>query len=260
MKGLELSLILITTLTFNSPIFASDIPWSDESFSYFANGESVAEIIQHLADLQGVPVNIEGGSETVNASFHNTTRERVFQQLVRLYGLRWFYDGRTLYVDDGNNAVVETIELKRMSAAEFRSRLMDLNIPIDRFYWHISAPEGLVMVGGPQGLVRRIVDLAHTLDGARRGFDTVYRWTDANGQTHFSTDGQEAPGHANVLNLRRTDKENTTHAQPSPEASVAMETDLDIETLRETVARIERQIQVNTTAPGASMMSPATAW
>ncbi|MEX1066998.1 MAG: secretin N-terminal domain-containing protein [Aquisalimonadaceae bacterium] len=223
---------------------ASEIPWSMEPFSYYANDERVSEIITHMAGLQGIPVIFKGKvDETISASFRNTTRQEIFRQLVKVYDLHWFYDGHILYVDRVDNAAVESIRLHTVSVEEFKAYLIDLGVLNDRFYWRAAPSEGIVVVGGPEEFLRRVRELAEMVDTGQRSFDTVYKWNDKNGLTHFSSDRGAAPHGADVLRVRRgsgieferTDRQKTTR-DAGGTAEIRR-------TLTEVAAKIQRQVE-----------------
>src|SRR5690242_3198501 len=88
----------IAVVCSSGTVFATEIPWRPEKFSYVAQDKPLKDLIQDFAASQGLSVVVDPGvSGTVNGKFNLPPRE-MLDTLTSSFGLTWYYDGSVLYV------------------------------------------------------------------------------------------------------------------------------------------------------------------
>ena len=199
------SLILLT-YGYSGLTFAKALTWSDSSFSLYARKDGLQDVLSGLASSQSIPVEIDESVEgTVNGSFIDTTRKLIFDQLIETYDLVWYFDGHILYIDKLQNTESKTISLRSIHPAEFKRQLIQLGVYREdgRFHWREVGNKKLVHISGPAPFVRKVSSMATKLDISFKSSDTVYKWKDAKGLTHYSTNAGDAPNKARTIDLPR---------------------------------------------------------
>ncbi len=198
LSGVVLALTCIT-------VSAADIKWSSHPYTLYSKQDSLRDILTGLAASESIPVEVsESVQDVISANFENMTRKAIFQQLVEAYGLAWYYDGHRLYIDRLENTQAATIRLRSLSVAAFRAHLNKLGVIDDdyRYGWQSIDHKKLIYISGPAPFVERVTQMAKILDDSSRSVETIYKWTDKAGVTHYSSDAAEAPNRAKIIEVQ----------------------------------------------------------
>ncbi|MGF1526674.1 MAG: secretin N-terminal domain-containing protein [Candidatus Competibacterales bacterium] len=180
---------------------AARLDWPDRPYSYYANEESLRDVLKSLATSHGMPAVISDEIDaSVSVNFTSRYPREIFEQLVRAYNLTWYFDGKTLYIYKLDELVSQTIRLNRTSVDAFEQELRELGVYDERFYWRSIPARGLIYVTGPERYITLIKEWVVALDSApeRPQGGAVYTWTDANGITHFSSEPPDNLGRSNL--------------------------------------------------------------
>lgn len=168
---------------------AAPVPWKDEPYSHFSDGEPLSELLKTLAAQQDLPIVVSPKvKEVVSLHFINRTPSSIFAELVRNYGLTWYYDKESLFVYKEDEAQAASVSMKKMSPQEFTNTLKRLDVLDERFQWEISEVDNVIYFSGPERFVSTVLSMAKTLDGQTLARRQIYRWKDKRGVVHFSSE------------------------------------------------------------------------
>lgn len=155
-----LALGLATTTT--APL-AGPAPWPEAAFSYYAEGQTVAKVLQDFAagfnlTLQSsVPMDAAPLSDKVTARFNTKNPTEFIERLSGTYGLQWFTHAGVLHVSRSQDLVVKSVPSTSLSAgANIRQVLSSLGVLEPRFGWGELPEQGVVVISGPPAYVRLI--------------------------------------------------------------------------------------------------------
>jgi type II secretory pathway component GspD/PulD (secretin) len=192
---------LSVLLQLSSASWAGSI-WGDGAYSIYANQDSLSAILESLGESQGMTVVVSDSiNELVSLNLEGKNRSEVFQVLVSTYGLTWYFDGYSLFVDRLSNTKTETITLQSISPRAFKRQLVDLGLlsSVNNYYWKAVERKGLISISGLPPFVDRVKQVAMSLDDKKNKVYYIYKWRADNGQMHFSSDPTEAPVHAESM-------------------------------------------------------------
>ena len=223
--------IMLASILYCSLANAAEVQWNDRPYSLYAKQDSLHNIITRLAVSAGVPVDVsESVDDIISVKFDQLSRQEIFQQLVNAYGLTWYYDGNRLYVDRLENTQSKTIKLNSLSVAAFKKYLQKLGL-IDgsqHVQWQSIDNKRLVYISGPSPFIEKVSEMATMLDGEEEvEADTVYRWVDASGVTHFSSDAGEAPSQSMIYEIQTSHisrLNNPANAEGNAQADASIDT------------------------------------
>jgi len=178
--------------------------WPRTPYSHFARGQPVADLLQDLGNAHGIPVIASDKvTGTVNAAFNDVEPGQLFDELVRSYGLMWYYDGAAIHVYSASEAESRVIRLVGIDADGLRQRLVDLGLWDPRYDWRQTDGGKLIHVTGPPKLVETIASLS--VEAGEDGDEMVIRvvslnhaWVDDR-QFNFRDQSLTIPGVATVL-------------------------------------------------------------
>ncbi|HRJ54056.1 MAG TPA: DUF4124 domain-containing protein [Candidatus Thiothrix moscowensis] len=171
------------------PLSAASLPWEGGVYSHFSDQEPLSEVLKTLAASQDTPIVVSPAvKEIVSLKLKEVTPKAMFDELVRTYGLIWYYDKESLYVYKEEEAQTASVSLKNRSPEEFTATLKRLEVLDERFKWNVSEIDNLVYFTGPERFISSVLELAQVTDTQRLARQRVYRWTDRNGVTNFSSE------------------------------------------------------------------------
>ncbi|MFT5083264.1 MAG: type II secretory pathway component GspD/PulD (secretin) [Lentisphaeria bacterium] len=198
--------LLCALLQTGSLCWASNVIWSREPYTIYARGENLQNILVSLGESQGMHVDVDPSIiDLVSLSNEGKSRQEIFQMLVGTYGLAWHYDGYSMFVDKLANIETVTIQLKSISPAGLKHQLSELGVldanMSSEFNWRSVDHAGIVFISGIPSFLGRIKNIARSLDVNKVKTNTVYKWQDKKGHTHYSSDPTEAPYGAKALDM-----------------------------------------------------------
>ncbi|WP_217273961.1 type III secretion system outer membrane ring subunit SctC [Shewanella sp. VB17] len=144
---------------------AQQLDWVDREFKYYANNDSLRDVITNFATNYGVAAAISDQvSEQISGRFTPEDPTAFLNYLSSLYNLIWYYDGAVLYVNKAVETQSKLIQLKQVPVRELRSTLESTGIWDQRFGWKAITGKGSVYVAGPPRYVQLVIQIAEVLE------------------------------------------------------------------------------------------------
>lgn len=176
---------LITAANVN----AAPLPWSGGVYSHFSDQEPLGEVLKTLAASQNTPIVVSPKvKDVVSLKLKEMAPKDMFEELVRTYGLIWYYDKESLYIYKEEEAQTASVSLKNRSPDEFTAALKRLDVLEDRFKWQVSEIDNLIYFTGPERFISSVLEMASVVDSQRLARSRIYRWKDANGVMNYSNE------------------------------------------------------------------------
>jgi type II secretory pathway component GspD/PulD (secretin) len=168
---------------------AAPVPWKGDNYSHFSDQEPLAELLKTLVSLQDLPIVVSPKvKEVVSLHFQGKKPEEIFNELVRNYGLIWYYDKEALFIYKEDEVQTASVSMKKMSPQEFTNALKRLQVLDDRFQWEISEVDNIIYLTGPERFISSVLDMAKVMDTQDLSRRQVYRWKDKEGVVNFSSE------------------------------------------------------------------------
>jgi type III secretion protein C len=124
--------------------------WPMAPYTYFANQESLEDVLQRFASGFSLSLHLSGGvAGVVNGKFTAATPTEFMDKLAGVYGLTWFVYAGTLFVSPASAMVTKTISVGNGAISGLRQALDKLGVIDDRFGWGELPDQGLALVSGP---------------------------------------------------------------------------------------------------------------
>ena len=169
-------------------VAAAPVPWKKEPYSHFSDQEPLDELVKTLASLQDLPIVVSPKvKEVVSLHFQSRKPEDIFNELVKNYGLIWYYDKEALFVYKEDEVQTASVSMKTMSPREFTNALKRLQVLEDRFQWEASEVDNIIYMTGPERFVSAVLAMARVMDNQELSRRQVYRWKDKRGVVNFSS-------------------------------------------------------------------------
>lgn len=158
--------ILAWMVGYPGVVFSAQPNWSKEPFSYFAQGQSLAEILTSFASSYSIPVVIsESVNDTVNGELKQDSPVAFLDYLAKVYNLTWYYDGHILYIYKTNETKSKLIKLTAfLNASQLKRHLEKLGIWDRRFNWRVIPSKDLLYVAGPPRYVELVRETVAALE------------------------------------------------------------------------------------------------
>lgn len=161
--ALGAALLALGLSTTTGSTLAGPPPWPEAAFSYYADGQTVAKVLQEFAagfnlTLQlSAPLNTTPLSDKVTGRFNVKNPTEFIERLSGTYGLQWFTHAGVLHVSRSQDLVVKSVPSTSLSAgANIRQVLGSLGVLEPRFGWGELPEQGVVVISGPPAYVRLI--------------------------------------------------------------------------------------------------------
>ena len=140
---------------------AGSLGWLNEPYGYRANNESLRSLLYDFGTALDVPVIV---STRINVVADDQVplmpAEEFLAEVHARFGLIWVYDGTTLYLYDGAEAVEETVEFPFARRDLFKSALEAVSIRGVPLSWIFLPGENRLQLSGPPRFVAWGKDLA----------------------------------------------------------------------------------------------------
>ncbi|WP_394390347.1 type III secretion system outer membrane ring subunit SctC [Shewanella woodyi] len=141
------------------------LDWVERDFKYYANNDSLRDVITNFATNYGVSAAVSGQvSEQVSGRFTPDDPEAFLNYLASLYNLTWYYDGAVLYVYKAVETQSKLIQLNQVPVEELRNTLISTGIWDQRFGWKAISGKGSVYLAGPPRYVQLVTQVAEVLE------------------------------------------------------------------------------------------------
>ena len=168
---------------------AAPLPWNDKAYSHYSDQEPLAEMLKTLAANQGTPITLSPMvDDVVSMHYKNKATRDIFDDLIKTYGLIWYYDGEAVFVYKEEEARRGSVSMENMSPGEFSDALKRLEVLDDQFHWEISEVDNVIYFTGPERFVSSVLSMAELMDSNASKRTKVFKWVDAAGRTHYSNE------------------------------------------------------------------------
>ncbi len=166
------------------------VPWSNRTYSHYANAEPLASVVKSFMASQGIPVVVsEKVKDVVSLRYEDLAPAAFMDKLASAHRLLWYYDGSVMFVYSGDEIQTATLKLQHLSVEDFTQMASDMGIRDARFAWQGSSKDRVIYVSGPPRFVELTMELARAQDKPGKSLTgpVAYRWVDARGVTHLSS-------------------------------------------------------------------------
>ena len=182
-------ILIVCLLLLTKAAWAAPLTWSQQAYSHFSDQEPLVDLLQTLASTQKVPVVLSPQiKDVVSLHYKQQLPEVIFDNLVKTYGLIWFFDGETLYVYKENEAQRGSVSLEKMTPQAFTTAMKRLNVLDSQYHWEVSEVDNMIYFTGPERFVSSVLDMAKMMDTQKLERPQVYKWIDAKGQVNYSNE------------------------------------------------------------------------
>ncbi|MFZ1341824.1 MAG: DUF4124 domain-containing protein [Thiothrix eikelboomii] len=182
-------ILVVFLLLLTKAAWAAPLTWSQQAYSHFSDQEPLVDLLQTLASTQKVPVVLSPQiKDVVSLHYKQQLPEVIFDNLVKTYGLIWFFDGETLYVYKENEAQRGSVSLEKMTPQAFTTAMKRLNVLDSQYHWEVSEVDNMIYFTGPERFVSSVLDMAKMMDNQKLERPQVYKWIDAKGQVNYSNE------------------------------------------------------------------------
>lgn len=182
-------MLVVCLLLLTKAAWAAPLTWSQQAYSHFSDQEPLVDLLQTLASTQKVPVVLSPQiKDVVSLHYKQQLPEVIFDNLIKTYGLIWFFDGETLYVYKENEAQRGSVSLEKMTPQAFTTAMKRLNVLDSQYHWEVSEVDNMIYFTGPERFVSSVLDMAKMMDTQKLERPQVYKWIDAKGQVNYSNE------------------------------------------------------------------------
>jgi len=193
------------------------VPWQEVSYSYYADNQRAARVLQDFAGSFGLTLDMNTDIGTrANGRYNATSPTEFLNRFTGSLGLTWFVYAGTLHVSRSADTITRSLSIQNANVSAIRTALGDLGLIDTRFGWGELPDQGVVMVSGPPAYVELIEKTIATLPrntSASGQQMVVYKLQHAevnDRQIQFRDTQVTIPGVASILrNLLQRDSGNT---------------------------------------------------
>ncbi|MHC0522827.1 type III secretion system outer membrane ring subunit SctC, partial [Vibrio harveyi] len=147
------------------PSHASELNWSDQPFRYYADNDSLKELLNNFGANYRVSVSVSDKvNDRVSGRFTPEDPAEFLDYLAQVYNLMWYFDGAVLHVYKATETRSRLLQLELLTARELRSTLISTGIWDSRYGWRAAENKGLVYLAGPPRYVDLVVQTAEALE------------------------------------------------------------------------------------------------
>ena len=130
------------------------LDWLDKPYGYLANNESLRALLYEFGTTLGVPVIVSTRINVVaDDEIPAVPAEEFLAEVQTRFGLIWVYDGTTLYVYDGGEAMQETVDFPFVLKDLFKTTLDTAEIRGAPLNWIFLPAENSLQLSGPPRFV-----------------------------------------------------------------------------------------------------------
>lgn len=141
------------------------IPWNSAPFSYKAKDTPIATLLRAFGSSQGIAVSVPNSVRgNVTGGFYFTKPKDFLELMQRVYGIVWYYDGKTVFFYTQSDYNTTLIRLRFITAPELKKSLEQLNILDTRFGWKEIAEDNLLQITGPPRYIAAIMGVIQEIE------------------------------------------------------------------------------------------------
>lgn len=141
------------------------VPWNYAPFSYKAKDTPISTMLRAFGASQGIAVSIPNSVRgNVTGGFYFTRPTDFLNLMQRVYGIVWYYDGKTVFFYTQSDYNTTLLRLRFITAPELKKNLEQLNIFDTRFGWKEIAEDNLVQITGPPRYIASIMGVIQEIE------------------------------------------------------------------------------------------------
>ena len=147
------------------PLHASDLNWSDQPFRYYADNDSLKDLLNNFGANYRVSVSVsEKINERISGRFTPDDPAEFLDYIAQVYNLIWYFDGSVLHIYKATETRSRLLQLEMLTARELRSTLISTGVWDSRYGWRAAENKGLVYLSGPPRYVDLVIQTADALE------------------------------------------------------------------------------------------------
>lgn len=159
-----LTLLLLGSLCF-SVSTAKPLPWNIAPFVFTANNTPIVNVLHAFGLSQGIAVSTPRTlNNNVTGKFYFANPSGFLNLLHKVYGITWYYDGKTLFFYTMSDLDTTVIRLRFITAAKLKSMLQELGIYDTRFEWRELNSENLLQITGPPRYIQAVMGIVQEVE------------------------------------------------------------------------------------------------
>ena len=136
---------------------AAALPWADAPLNYTVVAQDLRPLLTDVGAKLGVAVQISDGvSGQVHGRLPATPARTFLDNLSKVYGLVWYYDGATLYVSTAAETASKLLPLGNVGVDQLSQALDQLGLADSRWPLRGAGDSRIVMVSGPPHYVAAV--------------------------------------------------------------------------------------------------------
>ncbi|MEZ8041742.1 type III secretion system outer membrane ring subunit SctC [Vibrio tasmaniensis 1F-187] len=160
-----LSVVYVSSLIIAVPSHTSELDWVDQPFRYYADNDSLKELLNNFGANYRVSVSVSDKvNDRASGRFSPEDPAEFLDYLAQVYNLMWYFDGAVLHVYKATETRSQLLQLELLTARELRSTLISTGIWDSRYGWRAAENKGLVYLAGPPRYVDLVVQTAEALE------------------------------------------------------------------------------------------------
>lgn len=168
MKLWRMLALMLAVLAFTRPAPAAKPDWGTEPYTYLTIDQDLRQVLKDFAAQLGVTLQLSPAVQgTVRGRLPPAAPEQFLEQLARVYGLLWYWDGYILWVYGLEEADSRVVQLQTASTQQLADTLAELDIWDERFPIRASLGSNILLVTGPSRYVDLVVETAEMLEANR---------------------------------------------------------------------------------------------
>ncbi|WP_454688954.1 type III secretion system outer membrane ring subunit SctC [Achromobacter aloeverae] len=141
--------------------------WPQVPYTYFADQQSLQEVLQHFASGFSLSLRLgRGVGGVVSGKFNTNTPTDFLDRLGGVYGFNWFVYAGTLYVSDASEVETRAISAGPSGIGGMRQALLQLGVLDPRFGWGELPGQDMALVSGPKAYVDLVASMSRALPTA----------------------------------------------------------------------------------------------
>ncbi len=149
------------------PSHAIELNWSGQPFRYYADNDSLKELLNNFGANYSVPVSVSDKvNDRVSGRFTPEDPAEFLDYLAQVYNLIWYFDGAVLHLYKATETRSRLLQLELLTARGLRNHLISIGIWDSRYDWRVAENKGLVYLAGPPRYVELIVETAEALESS----------------------------------------------------------------------------------------------
>ena len=147
------------------PLHASELNWSDQPFRYYADNDSLKDLLNNFGANYRVSVSVSDKiNERISGRFTPDDPAEFLDYIAQVYNLIWYFDGSVLHIYKATETRSRLLQLEMLTARELRSTLISTGVWDSRYGWRAAENKGLVYLSGPPRYVDLVIQTADALE------------------------------------------------------------------------------------------------